>query len=81
MLSSVLQDLATGIRLSLLILGWRDWLKVLMLTLNPEYFLQGYETCETSLLGVNSPYYLVSVLVSVEAVHQDQRHVAVVLLV
>ena len=40
MFSSVLQDLATGIRLSLLILGWRDWLKVVMLTLKPEYFLQ-----------------------------------------
>ena len=39
MSSAVLAVLAIGNKVSLFILGYRDWLKVKMRTLKPEYFL------------------------------------------
>ena len=43
-------DLATGIRDSLFILGYRDWLNVLICTLNPEYFLSNIDFDEKLVL-------------------------------
>ena len=43
-------DLATGIRDSLFILGYRDWLNVLICTLKPEYFLSNIDFDEKLVL-------------------------------
>ena len=45
-------DLATGIRDSLFILGYRDWLNVLICTLKPEYFLSNIDFDEKLVLKI-----------------------------